>query len=146
MAGRSCGQIVLSCNRVRRFLERSAIYFDDCFSAPVGRFMLRTNLMIEPTNKLTKALVRFLANRTPHCHDVTRLLSESMEHPLPLRTRFLLRLHFAICIWCQRYGEHLKWLRRYGSGFPTRGCEHGPESLSSETRERIRKAVQEINR
>ena len=102
--------------------------------------------MFELTKRLKKALVRFLANLTPHCHDVTRLLSESMEHPLPLRTRVLLRLHFAICIWCQRYGEQLKWLRRYGSGFPNRGCEHGHESLSSETRERLKKALQKTNR
>jgi hypothetical protein len=101
--------------------------------------------MFEMTNRIKKALVRFLADLTPHCHDVTRLLSESMEHPLPLRTRVLLRLHFAICIWCQRYGEQLKWLRRYGSGFAMRGCEHGQESLSSETRERLRKALQETN-
>jgi hypothetical protein len=101
--------------------------------------------MFEMTNRIKKALVRFLADLTPHCHDVTRLLSESMEHPLPLRTRVLLRLHFAICSWCQRYGEQLKWLRRYGSGFAMRGCEHGQESLSSETRERLRKALQETN-
>jgi hypothetical protein len=102
--------------------------------------------MSEPTNRMTKALVRFLANLTPHCHDVTRLLSESMEHPLPLRTRVLLRLHFAICIWCQRYSEQLKWLRQYNSGFSTRGCEHGHESLSPDARERLRNALQETNR
>jgi hypothetical protein len=102
--------------------------------------------MLEPTNRIKKALVQFLANLTPHCHDVTRLLSESMEHPLPLRTRVLLRLHFAICIWCQRYGEQLKWLRRYSSEVSTRGCEQGHESLSSETRERLKKALQEANR
>jgi hypothetical protein len=108
--------------------------------------MLRAKLMFELTDKIKKALVRFLANHTPHCHEVTRLLSESMEHPLPFRTRVLLRLHFVICIWCQRYGEQLKWLRRYGSKFPTRGYEHGRESLSSESRERLRKALQEANR
>ena len=54
----------------------------------------RLTTMIKPTSNVTKKFVQFVASVTPHCHDITRLLSESMEHPLPLRTRLLIRLHF----------------------------------------------------
>ncbi|MGC2578316.1 MAG: hypothetical protein WA376_12125, partial [Terrimicrobiaceae bacterium] len=85
-----------------------------------------------------------LANVTPHCHDITRLLSESMEHPLPLRTRLLIRLHFLICAWCKRYGEQLKLLRECGSRFAEKGCERGGENLPPDARERLKKALGEI--
>lgn len=99
--------------------------------------------MIEPTNRITKTFVRFVANLTPSCHDITRLLSESMEHPLPLRTRLLIRLHFSICIWCKRYAKQLKLLRKYSSGFLEEGCQSGRETLSSSARERLSKALEE---
>jgi hypothetical protein len=101
--------------------------------------------MIEPTKRVTKKLVRFVANLTPHCHEITRLLSESMERPLPLRTRLLIRLHFTICVWCKRYDRQLKLLRKYSSGFAEKGCEHGRETLPSSTRERFNKALEEIS-
>ncbi len=99
--------------------------------------------MIKATNRITKKFVEIVASVTPHCHDITRLLSQSMEHPLPLRTRLLIRLHFTICVWCTRYGEQLKFLRRYSSGFAKDGCESGPESLSSDTRARLKQVLKE---
>jgi hypothetical protein len=102
--------------------------------------------VIKPTNKVTKGFVQFVTNVTPHCHDVTRLLSESMERRLPLRTRLLIRLHFTVCIWCERYGEQLKLLRKCGSRFPEKGCEHGGETLPSSARERLKTALEEMNK
>jgi hypothetical protein len=114
-----------------------------CFAVEFGRLMLwRLTTMIGPTNNLTKKFVQFVARVTPHCHEITRLLSESMEHPLPLRTRLLIRLHFVICVWCQRYGDQLKLLRKCGSGFAETGCERGAETLPSATRERLKKALE----
>lgn len=101
--------------------------------------------MIEPTNRVTKKFVQFVANLTPHCHDITRLLSESMERRLPLRTRLLIRLHFTVCAWCKRYDGQLKLLRKYSSGFAEKGCEHGHETLPASTRERLNKALEEIS-
>jgi len=102
--------------------------------------------MIEPTNRATKKFVEIVANVTPHCHDVTRLLSESMDRRLPLRTRLLIRLHFSICVWCKRYGRHLKLLRNCSSEFPEKGCEYGSATLSSSARERLKNALQGMNR
>jgi hypothetical protein len=102
--------------------------------------------MIEPTNWVKKKFVESVANLTPRCHDITRLLSEAAERPLPLRTRLLIRLHFSICVWCKRYGSHLTDLRKYSAEFPSKGCEHGGPALSSDARERLKKALRESNR
>jgi hypothetical protein len=67
-----------------------------------------------------------------------------MEHPLPLRTRLLIRLHFTICVWCKRYGEQLKFLRKCGSGFAEKGCGGEIETLPSGARERLKNALREI--
>jgi hypothetical protein len=102
--------------------------------------------MIEPTNWVKRKLIRIVANLTPHCHDVTRLLSKSMECPLPLRTRLLLRLHFSICVWCRRYGQHLKSLRKFSSEYPEKGCESGQAVLSPDTRDRLNRALRQVDR
>jgi hypothetical protein len=101
--------------------------------------------MIEPANWVKTKFVELVVNITPHCHDITRLLSESMERPLPLWTRVLIRLHFSICVWCGRYGRHMKYLRKYGNEFPRKGCEHGTAGLTPSARKRLSKAVQESN-
>ena len=102
--------------------------------------------MIRPANRLTKKIVKFVANATPHCHDITRLLSQSMERSLPLRTRLLIRLHLSICVWCKRYDGQLKLLRKYSSGLAEKGCDRGRETLSPSARERLNKALEEISK
>ena len=99
--------------------------------------------MIKSTDRITKKFVQIVASVTPHCHDITRLLSQSMEHALPLRTRLLIRLHFTICVWCERYGEQLKFLRRSSSSFVQNGCGGGRESLSPDTCERLKQILKE---
>jgi hypothetical protein len=101
--------------------------------------------MIEPANWAKKKVVEIVAHLTPHCHDITRLLSESSEHTLPLRTRLLIRLHFCVCIWCRRYREHLKLMRKLSAKFPEKGCEEGA-NLSIEARERLNRALQKARR
>ena len=54
---------------------------------------------------------------TPKCRDITRLLSESMDNPLPLLMRFRLRLHFLMCCYCKRYCEQLHYMRKAHRSF-----------------------------
>src|SRR5687768_17588157 len=49
------------------------------------RWSGRGKAVIEPTNWWKTRLVTFIAEHTPKCHDVTRLISESLDRPLPLR-------------------------------------------------------------
>jgi hypothetical protein len=102
--------------------------------------------MSEPANWVKTKFVQTVVKLTPHCHDITRLLSESMERPLPLRTRVLIRLHFSICVWCERYARHLKYLRKYSCEFSEKGCEHGEPTLTPGARERLNRALLETNR
>lgn len=97
--------------------------------------------MIEPTNWWKTKVVMFVATHTPKCHDITRLISESMDHPLPLRTRISMRLHYLICVWCQRYRDQLALLRKALRV----GLSQEPErvhGLSPDARTRLKVALQ----
>ena len=102
--------------------------------------------MSGPINWVKGKFVGVVVSLTPHCHDITRLLSESRDRQLPLRTRLLIRVHFSICVWCRRYGRHLGSLGKFSAAFPDRGCEHGEARLSPEARKRLREALQEPDR
>jgi hypothetical protein len=78
------------------------------------------------------------------CKDVTRLLSESMDHSLPLGKRVGVRFHLLICKFCARYERQLLQIRETMRRLVA--MEDGPgespgESLSAEARERIRNAL-----
>lgn len=93
--------------------------------------------MIEPTNWWKTWLVTFIAAHTPKCHDITRLVSESLDRPLPLRTRLSMRIHYAICVWCQRYRDQLGFVRKALHSCP----EEEHRSLPAATRTRLKSAL-----
>jgi hypothetical protein len=78
-------------------------------------------------------LVKFIGRHTPKCTEVVRILSQGMDQKLTLKTRLLLNMHYLICRWCQRYSEHLRYLRKFSRRFPEQifnprriynACEH----------------------
>ncbi len=78
------------------------------------------------------------------CKDVTRLVSESMDRSLPLGKRVGVRLHLLMCKFCSRYERQLLLIRETAKHLVA--AEEPPgkssgESLSEETRERIRKSL-----
>jgi len=78
------------------------------------------------------------------CKDVTRLLSESMDHSLPLGKRLGVRLHLLICRFCARYERQLLLIRETVRRLAAMEDTHGPltgEPLSEEAKERIRNAL-----
>lgn len=93
--------------------------------------------MIEPTNWWRAKLVVFIATHTPKCHDITRLISESLDRPLPLATRIKMWVHCRICAWCERYRDQLGFLRHAVHSCP----ERKTPALSSEARTRLKTAV-----
>ncbi|MGB8170190.1 MAG: zf-HC2 domain-containing protein [Chthoniobacteraceae bacterium] len=97
--------------------------------------------MIEPTNWWKTKLVMFIAEHTPKCHDITLLLSESLDRPLPLRTRIAIRIHFLICVWCKRYRDQLGLLRRALHSSAELGTEKMSGGLSPDARTRLKIAV-----
>ena len=77
---------------------------------------------------------RFIHRITPTCRDITRLLSEQMDHALPLHTRIILRLHLLVCNACTQYKHQLLSLRTAMLSYP-------PAPLSSEAMARIKKLL-----
>ena len=89
--------------------------------------------------------VRFwLLRRLPACKQTVEVISQSMERPLTLRERVLLKLHLWVCMWCVWYLEHLKIMRtamrENASDLPELESRSTP-GLSPEARERIKKAI-----
>ena len=69
-------------------------------------------------NWFERMLVSFIAERTPKCREVVRLLSQSMEVKLAVTTRIKIRLQYLICFWCYRYAEQLQTLRKIAPSLP----------------------------
>ena len=78
------------------------------------------------------------------CKDVTRLISESMDHSLPLGKRIGVRFHLLICKFCARYERQLllirETVRRLAAPEDTYVSLPG-EPLSEEAKERIQKSL-----
>ena len=94
-------------------------------------------------NWFERLLVGFIANHTPKCREVIKLLSQSMEVKLPVTTRIKLRFHYLICIWCQRYEKQLRALRKIASSLPEHVDSCCPETLPESSKERLKQALRE---
>ena len=95
-----------------------------------------------------KNKIRFwLLRNLPPCRETVVVISESMERPLTLRERVLLKLHLWVCMWCQWYMEHLQIMRetlRKQSAEPSELNISSAPGLSDEARERLKQAL--VNR
>ena len=72
------------------------------------------------------------------CRDITRLVSESMDHSLPLTQRIKIRIHLMMCKYCARFEKQMQFIRLV--------CrkEEKPTSdavLPDDARERIRRTL-----
>ena len=74
---------------------------------------------------------------TPHCTEILQLASQLLEQPLSFRTRVKMRLHFLICVWCERYHKQLKFLHRACSHSSHQDENLPSRGLSAEARQRI---------
>ena len=90
---------------------------------------------------IVKTLARGLADLSPNCKTAARLQSEALDHKLPLRRRFGLRVHLLLCKWCRRYRKQVSFLRHAAHEHPDEMTEPVPEKLSDEARERIRQKL-----
>jgi hypothetical protein len=89
-------------------------------------------------------IVGWLIRITPPCKDMTRLLSEAMDRPLPLGIRLKMRLHFLICKWCERYKNQLLFLRQALRRNPHELQSEDPASstsLSPEAKDRLKRVI-----
>ena len=90
----------------------------------------------------TKHAVRFwLLRRLPACKQTVEIISQSMERPLTLRERVLLKLHLWVCMWCLWYMEHLQLMRDALRVQENENDEASTTRLSDEARETIRRSL-----
>src|ERR1043165_3417555 len=90
------------------------------------------------------AVTGWLIRITPSCQDMTRLLSEAMDRPLPLGIRLKMRLHFLICKWCERYKNQLLFLRQALRRNPDQlegEAAASSTALSPEAKDRLKRAL-----
>jgi len=64
-----------------------------------------------------------IARYTPDCHNMTRLVSLSMDHRLSFGTWVRMKLHYIICIWCERYAEQIAFVKDAARGFAENSAE-----------------------
>jgi predicted anti-sigma-YlaC factor YlaD len=72
------------------------------------------------------------------CKDITRLVSESMDHTLPLIQRIKIRIHLGMCKYCARFEKQVRLLRTVYQKHEKVPSE---AALSAKARERIRHAL-----
>ncbi len=98
--------------------------------------------MSEPKNSLGYRIVMWIAEHTPKCHDMTRLISQERDGPLPWRVRVQMWFHYRICLWCRRYRDQVEFL-----GKALGKCHEHPQgeelALRDEARNRLKKALRE---
>jgi hypothetical protein len=86
-------------------------------------------------------LVKFIGKHTPKCREMVRILSQSMDQPLPLMMRIKKHLHFLICCWCQRYEEQLRYMHETARKFPEHADKPSDASFPPDAKERIKQKL-----
>ena len=86
-------------------------------------------------------LVIFIGKHTPKCHEMVRILSKSLDEPMPLTMRIKKRIHYLICCWCQRYEEQLLYMRKAARAFAEHADESSNAIVPDEAKERWKEVV-----
>jgi hypothetical protein len=94
-------------------------------------------------NRFQTALVKVISKRTPKCREVVRILSQAMDSKPSLTMLIRLRLHYLICVWCQRYEKQLHELRKFASSVPDHVNDSSLDILSPAAKERMMEALRE---
>ena len=89
-------------------------------------------------------LVILIGQHTPKCREMVRILSDSMDRPLPIAMRLKKRLHYLICCWCQRYEEQLYYLRETAGAFSEHAGKASNATLSATSKERIKTRISDL--
>jgi uncharacterized protein (UPF0261 family) len=61
---------------------------------------------------IRKAFRRRLLRSLQPCREMVALMSESMDRRLRVSEWLQLKLHLAVCAWCVRYLQQIKFLRQ----------------------------------
>lgn len=68
---------------------------------------------------------------------MTRLVSQSMDHRLPLSIWARMKLHYIICVWCERYAEQIAFVKSAARDFAKNSANSGMETISPQKKKRL---------
>jgi len=83
---------------------------------------------------------------TPRCSDITRILSQELDRPLPWLLRKRLQWHLAACELCKRYASQISLLGRLARRFSDHDCESGHTRFSPQAADRIKKNLRDAKK
>jgi len=89
------------------------------------------------TDWLPRRAILLIARYTPDCHNMARLVSQSMDHRLSFSTWARMKLHYTICVWCERYAEQIAFVKSAARGFAKNSANSGPETISPEKKKTL---------
>ncbi len=87
------------------------------------------------------AMMRLMVRVLPSCKDIAELISQSMDHRLPLRKRLSIRLHLSLCGLCRRYEKQLHLLRHGFCRYADPDLNLTEKFLSPEAKARLEKVL-----
>jgi hypothetical protein len=97
--------------------------------------------LFQGKNWLSKKILLILAHSTPKCDEMTHLISHAMDHPLPWRIRFKMRVHYLICCYCKRYKDNLYYIQHLLRRLHEHLDEISALTLSPEGKARIKQVL-----
>ncbi|MEO6036029.1 MAG: zf-HC2 domain-containing protein [Verrucomicrobiota bacterium] len=78
----------------------------------------------------------------PTCKEMSRLASESLDHPLGSRVRLKMLLHSSVCVWCRRYSKQLRFIRQAAPKYEEKIGQVSTRTLSPEAKTRMKAELQ----
>ncbi|MBW2538960.1 MAG: zf-HC2 domain-containing protein [Deltaproteobacteria bacterium] len=78
------------------------------------------------------------------CKEATRLVSESLDHKLPLRQQMAVWIHLLMCKFCARYRKQLLMLRDLAEHSFYLEEMQPHVALPQEARERIQRSLKQL--
>lgn len=69
-----------------------------------------------------------------------------MDQRLPLITSLRMKLHYIICVWCERYAKQIAFLKRASRRLPENAANAGVEPISPDTKRRLKAEIERILR
>ncbi|MFP5383583.1 MAG: zf-HC2 domain-containing protein [Gammaproteobacteria bacterium] len=62
------------------------------------------------------------------CEEATRLMSDAMERPLPVKDRLSLNVHLVMCKGCRNFGHQVQGLRQVAREYVKRSEDDSRDS------------------
>lgn len=100
---------------------------------------------MKPLRLLASWCMSLIWKLMPNCAEMSRLSSQQLDKPLPLRLRLRMFLHSLVCSWCRRYRNQLRFIHRAAPLLHDRNLDSPLPGLSPIARQRIVQRLRDEN-